>query len=174
MSNRIKWTDRLFDFSFPVGLYPEMIERMRGTPARLEDRVQKLPVDVLTKRVDERWSIQENVGHLLDLESLVSQRLDEYAAGSKSLHAADMSNRKTYEAAHNMVSINSILAGFRDQRMRTVARLDDFHADMFARTALHPRLRVPMRLVDMVFFQAEHDDYHLARISELIRMLVRL
>jgi hypothetical protein len=29
---------------------------------------------------------------------------------------------------------------------------------------------LPMRLVDMVFFQAEHDDYHLARISELMRL----
>jgi len=26
---------------------------------------------------------------------------------------------------------------------------------------------VQMRLVDMLFFQAEHDDFHLARISEL-------
>jgi hypothetical protein len=28
---------------------------------------------------------------------------------------------------------------------------------------------MPMRAVDMLFFQAEHDDYHLARITELIR-----
>jgi uncharacterized damage-inducible protein DinB len=174
MSKRIKWTDRQFDFSFPVGLHPEMIERMRGTPARLEERLRNLSVEVLIKRVDSRWSIQENAGHLLDLESLVSQRLDEYVAGSKALHAADMSNRKTYEAEHNALSINSILAAFRDQRMRTVDRLDDFNAEMFARTALHPRLGVPMRLVDMVFFQAEHDDYHLARISELIRMIPKL
>jgi hypothetical protein len=27
-----------------------------------------------------------------------------------------------------------------------------------------------MRLVDMLYFQSEHDDYHLARISELIRL----
>jgi hypothetical protein len=26
-----------------------------------------------------------------------------------------------------------------------------------------------MRLVDMLFFTAEHDDHHLARISELVR-----
>jgi hypothetical protein len=28
-----------------------------------------------------------------------------------------------------------------------------------------------MRMVDLAFFDAEHDDYHLARISELIRAL---
>lgn len=35
-------------------------------------------------------------------------------------------------------------------------------------TALHPRLRVPMNLVDHAFFVAEHDDYHLTRITELL------
>ncbi len=36
-------------------------------------------------------------------------------------------------------------------------------------TARHPRLGVPMNLVDHAFFVAEHDDYHLARITELLR-----
>src|ERR671910_23204 len=103
MTNRIKWTDRRFDFTFPAGLYPEMIERLRGTPARLEERIGSLPAEVLQPRDGERWSIQENAGHLLDLESLVTERLDQYLAGVTELHAADMSNRKTYEAGHNNV-----------------------------------------------------------------------
>ena len=170
MTNRIKWTDRRFDFTFPAGLYPEMIERLRGTPARLEDRIRSLPAEVLRRRDGERWSIQENAGHLLDLESLVMQRLDQYLAGVSELHAADMSNRKTYEAGHNSVPVTSILADFREQRMKIVDRLDSLNAEMFARTSFHPRLAVQMRLVDMIFFQAEHDDYHLARISELTRL----
>src|SRR5882724_1765396 len=170
MTERIKWTGRRFDFNFPAGLYPEMIERIRGTPARLEDRLKSLSPKVLTRRDGDRWSIQENAGHLLDLESLVMQRLDEYAAGAEKLHAADMSNRRTYEAEHNHVAIGSILSSFRDQRGNIVSRLDTFESSMFERTALHPRLGVPMRLVDMVFFQAEHDDYHLTGISELIKL----
>src|SRR5882724_1555930 len=98
MSKHLKWTDRTFQFTFPVAVYPEMIERLRGTPARLEDRVQHIAPETLTRRDGERWSIQENAGHLLDLESLVKQRLDEYLSGAKTLHAADMSNRRTYEA----------------------------------------------------------------------------
>jgi hypothetical protein len=39
----------------------------------------------------------------------------------------------------------------------------------FSRTALHPRLGTPMRLLDHVLFIAEHDDHHLARISWLLR-----
>ncbi len=170
MAGRIKWTDRRFDFTFPAGLYPEMIERLRGTPARLEDRMGSMPAEVLQRRDVERWSIQENAGHLLDLESLVMERLDQYVAGAIELHAADMSNRKTHEAEHNRVPGASILSDFREQRMQIVARLDGLDAEMFARSAFHPRLAVQMRLVDMIFFQAEHDDYHLARISELARL----
>ena len=167
---RIKWTDRRFNFDFPAGIYPEMIERVRGTPARLEDLLAGLSSATLTAQVDGRWSMQENAGHLLDLESLVSQRIDEYLAGATTLHAADMSNRKTYEASHNQLPIDSILKAFRSARHEIAGRLESLDADVFARSALHPRLNVQMRLVDMLFFQAEHDDYHLARISELKRL----
>ena len=165
--SRIKWTDRRFSFDFPAGIYPEMIERIRGTPARLEDLFVGLSPETLTAQVDGRWSIQENAGHLLDLESLVSQRIDEYLAGNSELHAADMSNRRTYDAHHNDVAADSILRAFRAARHEIVDRLETFDAEIFERSALHPRLNVPMRLVDMLFFQAEHDDYHLARISEI-------
>jgi hypothetical protein len=164
---RIKWTDRRFNFDFPAGIYPEMIERIRGTPARLEDLLARVSPETLTAQVDGRWSIQENAGHLLDLESMVSQRIDEYLAGRAALHAADMSNRKTYDANHNDVAIDSILKAFRTARHEIVERLESFEPEIFERSALHPRLNVPMRLVDMLFFQAEHDDFHLARISEL-------
>jgi hypothetical protein len=173
MTNRIKWTDRRFNFDFPAGIYPEMIERVRGTPARLEDLLNGLDPETLTSQVDGRWSMQENAGHLLDLESLVSERLDEYLAGNQALHPADMSNRKTYEASHNEVPLNSILTAFRAARHELVDRLEGLDAQIFARSALHPRLNVQMRLVDMLFFQAEHDDYHLARISELKKLLAK-
>ena len=168
---RVKWTDRRFNFDFPAGIYPEMIERVRGTPARLEELLAGLPPEILTAQVEGRWSMQENAGHLLDLESLVSQRIDEYLAGNAALHAADMSNRKTHDANHNDVPAESILQAFRAARHEIVNRLESLDAEIFARSALHPRLNVPMRLVDMLFFQAEHDDYHLARISELKKIL---
>lgn len=168
---RLKWTDRKFNFDFPAAIYPEMIERLRGTPARLEDLFAGLSSETLTSQANGRWSMQENAGHLLDLESLVNQRVDEYLAGNAALHAADMSNRKTYEASHNDVPVTAILQAFRTARHTLVQRLESLDSDLFERAALHPRLNVQMRLVDMLFFQAEHDDYHLARISELKKLL---
>jgi hypothetical protein len=84
-----------------------------------------------------------------------------------------MSNRKTYEASHNNVPVASILTAFRSARHELVDRLESLDADVFAHSALHPRLNVQMRLVDMLFFQAEHDDYHLARISELKKLFAK-
>lgn len=164
---RLKWTERTFDFSFPDGLYPEMIERLRGVPPRIEDHVRNLTSQALTTRHDDRWSIQENAGHLLDLESLVQQRVEEYVKGADVLHAADMSNRQTNDANYNDTVITEILAAFRAARTSTIQRLDELDDELFSRAALHPRLNVPMRLVDLLFFTAEHDDYHLTRIAEL-------
>jgi len=47
-------------------------------------------------------------------------------------------------------------------------RVEELDASLYARSIPHPRLKVPMRLVDHLYFVAEHDDHHLARIEELI------
>jgi hypothetical protein len=69
------------------------------------------------------------------------------------------------------VSVSEILRGFRDARTKTIHRLTELDDQIFARTAVHPRLNVPMRLVDLLFFTAEHDDYHLTRMAELVELL---
>ncbi len=167
MPARIKWTQRRFPFGFPVDVYPELMERLRGTPARVEDRLRSFPVALLTRRDAEAWSIQENAGHLVDTEALFIGRLDDYDAGIVTLRAADMTNRKTFDARHNDQPVASILQALRRERGALVARLERLTPDQFARTAQHPRLKKPMRVVDMMFFHAEHDDYHLARMTEL-------
>lgn len=173
MSHRIPWIERRFSFDLPVGLHPEILERLRGTPARVEDLVRDVSVDALTQREGKGWSIQENIGHLLDVEPLFLGRLDDYDAGAQTLRPADMTNRKTWEAEHHAKSIESILGAFRQERARMVKRLEALPPDRFGQTAIHPRLERPMRIVDMMYFQAEHDDYHSARISELKRRLIR-
>jgi hypothetical protein len=57
--------------------------------------------------------------------------------------------------------------------MAFVARLDSYDEAIVSRTALHPRLKTKIRVIDLAFFIAEHDDHHLARISEL-KQVVRL
>ncbi len=164
------WLNRTFDFNSPVEMYPDLIERLRGAPARLGDQLLKLPRDVLTKKPnDGEWSIQENAGHLLDLEPLPAQRLDDFLARRETLSPWAGNNDATDASNHNEQDIASILRNFRAARTKLVNRLDELPPEDFARTAIHPRLNKPMRLVDFLEFHAQHDDYHLARISQLIR-----
>lgn len=173
MIERTEWIKRQFSFELPLGMYANVVERVRGTPARLEDLTRALSREVLTRRDHDRWSIQEQAGHLLDVGGLEMKRLDEFEAGSDTLTAADMANRLTHEANHNANSIENILSAFRKERMEFVERLDNYDASFVQRTALHPRLKQNIRVIDLAFFIAEHDDHHLARISELKRLFTK-
>ena len=167
---RLKWTDRKFEFNYPTELYPEIIERVRGASARLDEYLNSAPAEILTRRDDGHWSIQENAAHLYDLDALTLERIEQYVAGVPILHAADITNKKTSEANYNSVPAAEISRLFRERRAQVVSRLESLDAEMFARSAIHPRLNIPMRLVDFVFFEAEHDDYHFTRINELLKL----
>jgi len=82
---------------------------------------------------------------------------------------ADLTNRRTHEADHNSARMEGLLADFRRARDELVRRLEAFSEEGAAVTALHPRLQAAMNVVDFAYFVAEHDDYHLARITELLR-----
>ncbi len=169
MLRRTKWVEREFDFNLPVGVFPCVVERLRGTPARLEELTRGLPRERLTAKPGGLWSAQEQAGHLLDLDGLHEGRLEDYARGLATLRAADMRNRKTEEAGHNGARLEDILAAFRAARARFVRRLEALTEAEVAASALHPRLRKQMRVIDMAYFTAEHDDHHLAAVTELLR-----
>ena len=163
------WFERKFEFTFPVEQYPNLCVRLRGTPARLEEITHSASRETLIAKHEGKWSSQEHAGHLLDLESLWMSRIDDFHTGGETLTVADLSNRRTYEANHNARSLQQILAEFRAARLRLVDRADAFQPAIFARTMLHPRLKQPMRLIDHLYFVAEHDDHHLATIWQMIR-----
>ncbi len=171
MITRTRWIDRKFEFNFPVGLFPCILERLRGTPVRLEQMVCVIPKEVAIKSPGEGWSIQEHVGHLIQVEGLHDGRIDDFIEGVETLRAADMSNRRTYDADYNAVELAEVLAKFREVRTGFVARLESVDDEIVSRVVQHPRLNVPMRLCDMAYFAAEHDDQHLATIRELMRPL---
>ena len=163
------WFERKFDFSFPVELHPNLCARLRGTPARLEDALRGRPHKILIRKAKEKWSAQEHAGHLLDLEPLWLARVNDYVTGSDQLTEADLTNRKTHEANHNERQLEEILTEFRKAREKLLMRMDELDASLFAFAIPHPRLKKPMRLVDHLYFVAEHDDHHLAIIWELIQ-----
>jgi uncharacterized damage-inducible protein DinB len=164
------WFERKFEFSFPAELHPNLLVRLRGTPARLEDVLRCRSQEILIRKPQEKWSAQEHAGHMLDLEPLWLARVDDYFSGSTQLTVTDLTNRKTDEANHNARPLEQISAEFRAARAKLLKRADELDAPVFTRAILHPRLKIPMRLVDHLYFVAEHDDHHLARIWELVNV----
>lgn len=169
MISEFPWFKRQFTNNLSAWIFPNLIERLRGTPVRVDDLVASLNPETLTRRDGDEWSIQENVGHLWDLEALWLTRVHDFLAGKKELHVADLTNSKTYEANHNASDIAQILRAFRQARQQLVQELEVLNEDEVMRTSIHPRLQQPMRLVDHVYFVAEHDDHHLAQITRLAR-----
>lgn len=169
-TQRQPWFERQFPHGLPGHLLPIVIERLRGTPARIADRLARVPRTALVRKNDPSWSIQENVGHLSDVEPLWAARVADLLSHRDQFLAADLTNRATIEADHNRASLTDLIEKFRAQRTDLVRQLELFPPELVSKTAMHPRLKQAMNVVDLAQFIAEHDDYHLAKISELLRV----
>ncbi len=167
MITKTPWIERKFAFDTPAGLFPCILERLRGTPARISALVSDIPAELYTRKPDKGWTIQQHIGHLASVEELFDNRLTQFIDGAEELIAADMTNQKTEAMNYNQMSMDEVLTLFRTVRGTFVKRLEEVEATIVERSAFHPRLKKPMRLIDLVFFTAEHDDNHLADIVEL-------
>ena len=165
----VKWFDRIFDFKTSENILPSLIERLEGTPIRLSHKVRGFSPDFLIHKTGASWSVQEHIGHLIDLEPLWQGRLEDILDGAAVMREADLANRKTHEANHNHRDIHDLMLQFQEVRMNTVQRLQSLTEKQVFLQAEHPRLKIPMRTLDLFYFAAEHDDHHLAAISQLAK-----
>lgn len=167
-----KWFDRSFNFENNQNVFPSILERLSGTPIRLEEKVKEVPENILTFSTDNTWTIKENIGHLIDLEPLWQARLDDIINGQIELRPIDLQNSKTHLADHNTTWLQELLTEFRKIRGKTIKTLQSINEETVFKSALHPRLKTPMRTMDLFLFVAEHDDHHLARITELLKVKI--
>jgi len=168
MISQTPWFERKFEFNFPVGYFPVILERLRGTLPRLESLVKNKPEEELTEKIDGSWSVKEHIGHLCDLEELWYGRIEDFLSRQNILRAADLNNTKTQEANHNQKTLDELLKEFSFTRARLIEKVKDTDEPTASLISLHPRLKTPMRLIDSLFFVAEHDDHHLAVMRQLI------
>jgi hypothetical protein len=61
------------------------------------------------------------------------------------------------------------LQGFREQRQIFVNNLIGLNDEELLKSSLRPRLKTPMKIIDLAYFVAEHDDHHLASVREILR-----
>jgi len=168
---QIKWFDRKFNFDATQNIFPAILERLSGTPLRLEEKFKTIPKSILTERIYKTWTIKENLGHLIDLEPLWQGRFEDIKNGEIELRPTDLQNTKTELANHNETPVGELLQSFKQVRQQTIALLENIDEATVFKSALHPRLKTPMRTMDLFLFVAEHDDHHLARISELVKII---
>ena len=168
---QINWFDRKFHFADEQNIFPSVIERLKGTPIRLRDQMNKISAQNYIINIEGKWSMLENIGHLIDLEPIWQGRLEDIINNEIVLRAADLSNAKTNLANHNNKTFGQLISLFKDIREITIQKLERLSQKELLKSSLHPRLKTPMRIVDLFLFVAEHDDHHLARITEIERSI---
>ena len=163
----VRWTDRHFTFGLPPGMLPFYLERLEGTIFRLVAKVENVPEELLSSRLDGKWSVKENIGHLAEVDEIALKRVDEMVQGISLLSPAIFQPKQDY----NIQPIYEVLQYFSRNRVKNLERYCTLREHDLIRSSLHPRLKVQMTPVDLAFFDAEHDDHHLVRISEIIKTL---
>jgi uncharacterized damage-inducible protein DinB len=169
--DRLKWFDRKFDFNNTENIFPMIMERLIGTPLRLTSKIRSIPPELLETKIDSSWSIKENIGHLTDLETLWQKRFDDIISGNEYMTSTDLANSKTDRANHNGKPVDELIREFSNIRSETLSMLENIPEESIFRFSLHPRLKTPMRTMDLFLFVAEHDDHHLARITAIEKQL---
>jgi uncharacterized damage-inducible protein DinB len=162
-----KWFERKFDFDFGADHYAAIYAQLKQAPDQLRAAVAGLAEDVLVHQPNGGWSIKEHTGHLSIMEPIWRTRFHDIQDKKPVLSPADLSNRATTEANFNAKGISVLLDQFLTERMTTLALLDTLNMLDGSRTSLHPRLQQPMRMIDLAYFVAEHDEHHILRIREI-------
>lgn len=165
---RTKWVDRVFKLGLPSGWLPNVLVRLDGVTPRLKNLTESLSDKQTSTQLNDHWSIKEHIGHLIDLETLHIGRIQDFIDRKMVLRAADMGNKKTYTANHNQKPVDYLITAFKSERDHFIASLKNLDDSIQEFVSTHPRLNIPMRVVDMAFFTAEHDDHHIACINEIV------
>ncbi|MEJ0033210.1 MAG: DinB family protein [Bacteroidota bacterium] len=147
----------------PKELLPFHLERLEGTIYRIEHKVKGVNDKVLSEKYNDKWSIKQNIGHLAEVDQVGNRRVDEMLAGIPVLSPAVFEPQD-----YNQWPIEEVVSFFRKIRLANISKyrgLSDIH---LTKASLHPRLKVMMTPVDLSLFDAEHDDHHLLKISDII------
>ena len=160
---KLQWFERQFTFGLPVGMLPFYLERLEGTIIRIENKVKDASEKILSNRLDNKWSVKENIGHLAEVDEIALKRIDEMIMGISPMSPAVFEPR-----AYHEWELSKVITYFRENRMRNLKRYKSLRPEELKKAALHPRLKIMMTPIDLALFDAEHDDHHLVRINEIL------
>jgi hypothetical protein len=163
----IPWFERDLAFDKPVEMLPFYIERLSGTALRLEAKIKNIADEILSTRLNNKWSVKENIGHLAEVDEVACKRIGEMVSGASTMSPAVFEPKQDYNAQ----SVSEVIEYFRRSRIKNLSLYQSLSPDDLSKSSLHPRLKVQMTPVDLAWFDAEHDDHHLVKINEILKAL---
>lgn len=161
----LPWFERKFQFGLPLGMLPFYLERLEGTIYRLENKVKGVSEERLSEKVNGKWSVKQNIGHLAEVDEIALKRIDEMIQSVSPLSPAVFEPKQDYSA----MPVSDVLNYFRSNRKKNLARYREISSEEAMRASLHPRLKIMMTPVDLAWFDAEHDDHHLVTINSILK-----
>lgn len=162
-----KWFERKFVFDFGMEKFPELLERLEKSILKFRETIQDTPAVLLNYKPAGKWSIKEHIGHLWILEPLWQKRFLEIKENKTGMSPADLNNTATDNASFNQYNIEKIANDFQLERKHTIRLLESFNKKDLSNSLYHPRLNQPMRIIDLMYFVAEHDEHHLNHILKI-------
>jgi N-acetylglutamate synthase-like GNAT family acetyltransferase/uncharacterized damage-inducible protein DinB len=162
-----KWFERQFGFDFGMEMFPELLERLESNIIKIREAIQDTAEVLLNYKPAGKWSIKEHIGHLWILEPLWLKRFEEIKSKTIEMSPADLNNTATDIALFNQCNIEKILSDFQQERALTIQQLKQYKGEDFKQSLHHPRLNQPMRIIDLMYFVAEHDEHHLNHIFKI-------
>jgi hypothetical protein len=165
---RTQWFERQFTFGYPIGMLPFFLERLDGSITRLEKKVSGVSETILSEKLDGKWSVKQNIGHLGEVAEISIKRMDEMQRGISPMSPAVFEPRQDYNAQ----PVADVFAYFQSVRQGNLQKYKTLNEHDLEKKSLHPRLKIEMNAIDLALFEAEHDDHHIVRINEILQTLL--
>lgn len=162
----LSWFERNLKFGYSKEMLPFFLERLEGTILRIEFKVKNIDEKILSEKLNGKWSVKENIGHLAEVDEIGNKRLDEMINGVAILSPAVFEPKD-----YSTWTIDKVLTLFKTTRQSNIRKYNSIKESDLLKSSQHPRLKVPITPVDLAWFDAEHDDHHLVKINEIIKAL---
>jgi hypothetical protein len=165
---QLPWFERNLKFGLPAVMLPYYLERLDGTFVRIQKKVAGIPDAILSNRLDNKWSVKQNIGHLAEVDQIANRRIDEMSAGKEVMSPAVFEPQD-----YNPWPVEKVLEFFQKNRNENIRKYKSLSENDLKKSSLHPRLKLQMTPVDLAWFDAEHDDHHLVRMQEILETLTK-
>ena len=167
--NNLPWFERNLKFGYPKEMLPYFLERLEGSMVRIEAKVKGVDDKTLSVKLNDKWSIKQNIGHLAEVDAIANKRMDEMVNGISPLSPAVFEPQD-----YNPWPIEKVLDLFKTNRLKNLKKYQSLSESDLMKSSLHPRLKVQMTPVDLAWFDAEHDDHHFVTINKILKELNKI